>query len=578
MAAVAQPPRDREVGEMISRMTTEGRKLTYVLRVIQQPERARACGSGAKSSADRRPVDPPPVVELRIFEGDAKTGKDITFAYNANFFLFATLELARPVAHGRGQSQPAQIPVLTGMPVSGMAYLDRPSEAGYFIFPDLSVRHEGKYKLSFNLYEETKESKDGDAEPGDNQPAVPAGLFANGSFDFRLEVKSDPFTVYSAKKFPGLAESTMLSRTVAEQGCRVRIRRDVRMRRRDGKASEEFNEFDEEYSRVARRSATPSSIHDVYSRQRSLSNASVDRQSYIQERRSSGVEPSQQPYPAAYAHSPLAPQSATGGYLSFGSSSAPQYQAPQFAQPQPPSRPVQQQQQPPYPEQSNWNYSESVMYRHQPAPYQYSDRQPYPQPYGSQRSGYDTGDFRRPSATYTSVPAPSSSATQYAHVDQGYSRNGSTAPYQQYPPRSHTPVSQTPVNLAPLKMPAMEPKYESKSSPVVPLSAPSRMVVPHQLPSPGYQDRSTGYGNFTGSAPTPAVSELTRNAKRPFDSVFNSSSLHQPLHNGMRPTSSHHAQSAAFDDDDEADNLEALRMQYKRADGSSYSRELPTLE
>jgi hypothetical protein len=29
-------------------MTAEGRKLTYVLTVIQQPERARACGSGAK--------------------------------------------------------------------------------------------------------------------------------------------------------------------------------------------------------------------------------------------------------------------------------------------------------------------------------------------------------------------------------------------------------------------------------------------------------------------------------------------------------------------------------------------------
>ena len=47
------------------------------------------------------------------------------------------------------------------------------------------------------------------------------------SFDWRMEVKSDLFTVYSAKKFPGLAESTNLSRTVAEQGCRVRIRRDV---------------------------------------------------------------------------------------------------------------------------------------------------------------------------------------------------------------------------------------------------------------------------------------------------------------------------------------------------------------
>jgi hypothetical protein len=38
----------REVPETQTRVTKEGRKLTYQLTVIQQPERARACGSGAK--------------------------------------------------------------------------------------------------------------------------------------------------------------------------------------------------------------------------------------------------------------------------------------------------------------------------------------------------------------------------------------------------------------------------------------------------------------------------------------------------------------------------------------------------
>ncbi len=45
MAAATSP---REVGESVTRITKEGRKLTYTLTVIQQPERARACGSGAK--------------------------------------------------------------------------------------------------------------------------------------------------------------------------------------------------------------------------------------------------------------------------------------------------------------------------------------------------------------------------------------------------------------------------------------------------------------------------------------------------------------------------------------------------
>ncbi|POS86141.1 hypothetical protein EPUL_003693, partial [Erysiphe pulchra] len=223
-----------------SRVTKGGRKLLYVLSVIQQPERARACGSGAKSSSDRRPVDPPPVVELKIYNEDGSKSEDITFAYEANFFLYASLESARPTSRGgkTQQTPPASTPapILTGMPVSGTAYLDRPSEAGYFIFPDLSVRHEGQYILNFNLYEESKNDLDQDFDQKPMTPQEPTST--DSSYDWRLEVKSIPFTVYSAKKFPGLSESTDLSKIVAEQGCRVRIRRDVRMRRRDQKSDE----------------------------------------------------------------------------------------------------------------------------------------------------------------------------------------------------------------------------------------------------------------------------------------------------------------------------------------------------
>ena len=53
----------------------------------------------------------------------------------------------------------------------------------------------------------------------------------------RMDVVSIPFQVYSAKKFPGLNQSTELSVLVADQGCRVRIRRDVRQRKRQQKSS-----------------------------------------------------------------------------------------------------------------------------------------------------------------------------------------------------------------------------------------------------------------------------------------------------------------------------------------------------
>lgn len=186
------------------------------------------------AAADRRPVDPPPVVQMRIFEGPHReTAKDITFMYNADFFLYASLHHAADAQPGRVSPQNGP-PVLTGMPVSSMILLDRPEEAGYFIFSDLSVRHEGQYYLNFALMEEVKEDRDKDPDEIMSDadeitgPEQPGGRY----FSFRTTVTTDVFDVFSAKRFPGLQESTQLSRTVAEQGCRVRIRRDVRMRRR----------------------------------------------------------------------------------------------------------------------------------------------------------------------------------------------------------------------------------------------------------------------------------------------------------------------------------------------------------
>lgn len=282
--------------------------------------------TGSIASADRRPVDPPPVVELRIFEGQTwqeAESKDVTFHYNANFMLYVTLEHARVMAHGRVQTPAAnnQPPVLTGMPVSGMAYLDRPQEAGYFLFPDLSVRHEGRYRLHFHLFEETKVEEDKDPETADDNMITPP--FSN-SFDFRMELKSRDFNVFSAKKFPGLKESTQLSRVVAEQGCRVRIRRDIRMRRRDVKPGADFEEHaKDEYSRH-RRTETPEIKQQQHFRPRSMS-GSADRASFSgdSQRRSSGADYPPPPFGAHQAQS-------ASGHLQF-LANAPHGQYPQPA-------------------------------------------------------------------------------------------------------------------------------------------------------------------------------------------------------------------------------------------------------
>lgn len=173
---------------------------------------------------------------MKVFQGPHReVAEDITYSYNADFFLYASLHHeASPQARPNAQNGP---PVLTGLPVSSMILLDRPEEAGYFIFSDLSVRHEGRYYLTFALMEEVKDDRDRDEDEamcGTDEITGP-DVGSGRHFQFRTTVQTDAFDVFSAKKFPGLQESTALSRTVAEQGCRVRIRRDVRMRRREGR-------------------------------------------------------------------------------------------------------------------------------------------------------------------------------------------------------------------------------------------------------------------------------------------------------------------------------------------------------
>ncbi|KAL2264049.1 hypothetical protein VTK26DRAFT_3087 [Humicola hyalothermophila] len=465
-------------GSIVHRDTKGGRRLWYCLKVIQQPERARACGSGPKSSADRRPVDPPPVVELRIYEGqtwELAQEKDITFVYNANFFLFATLEHARMLAHARGTPAPSTNtpPVLTGMPVSGMAYLDRPQEAGYFLFPDLSVRHEGRYRLTFNLYEETKDEKDKDKEDdGDNQPPIPGvNPATGGSFDFRMEVKSQEFVVYSAKKFPGLAESTPLSRVVAEQGCRVRIRRDVRMRRRDGKGAGDYDNAEDDYNR-RRRTATPDTRTD-YNRARSMSGGSTERTPY-------SADPNRRPsiadYPPQYPPQP----SSSGGHLRFlGANSGSEYAHP--AQPpqnfaQPPSVPAS----PVYPPPQAQAYQLPSTYHSRPppppAPAPYSRErtpsQPYPPITPATRPDNVQSEYRPPSGQVVTLPPPSA-----------LSSSPSTSYHPPTPqPRAQIPPPPPPPTLAPSPKSQLPPLQSLLPSPTA-TSAP-RPPAPAPLPVP----------------------------------------------------------------------------------------------
>jgi len=547
------------------------------------------------ASADRRPVDPPPVVQLRIFEGEAKT--DITFSYNANFFLYTTLESARQIAQGRVPQAPTPFPVLTGMPVAGMAYLDRPDPAGYFIFPDLSVRHEGKYRLSFNLFEELKETRDADKESAtpspnieDRKPSQMTPMSARDHVHFRLEVKSVPFNVFSAKKFPGLAESTQLSRVVAEQGCRVRIRRDVRMRRRDTKANQGYDEFDEEnaYAR-SDRYVTP----DMYAksqmpdRPRSSSHGSVDVPTpySVEPRRLSAQDLNffnqpnyQQPPPPVQPAQPA--NTNYTSHLSFGVPNNNQYAAPTF---QPPPAPAPQPVQNYMPNGNGFQYPATHTRQMSVPRNNYGIQQPQApqQPQFPQAQPYvDTKDYR-PHNDYHRATGLMNNPIYPSQVNSYPPVENRAPPVQQtwYPQPAPAPVPRAanPVSgqvLPPLK--TLHPPLERKHEPALPASA-----VPVSSIAPSTPSYDSLQSKFTPYSATPQSATSTSHlGKRSFGTVFDSAHLNQPMHSGMRP--SNQGQDVVQVETDEGlveedyDQDFKKLLSYKRADGTQQLKKCPS--
>ena len=79
------------------------------------------------------------------------------------------------------------------------------NDGGFFVFGDISVKIEGVFRLKFTLFE------------------ILAGQVVS-----LQTIVSDEFTVYSAKNFPGMSESTFISRSFGDQGVRIRIRKENR--------------------------------------------------------------------------------------------------------------------------------------------------------------------------------------------------------------------------------------------------------------------------------------------------------------------------------------------------------------
>ncbi|RUO96539.1 velvet factor-domain-containing protein [Jimgerdemannia flammicorona] len=243
---------------------------TFRLLVQQQPVQARLCSF--KEKVDRRPIDPPPIVQLVIPEDKEEWLNPVSpcrrvpkrsSAAHSKLMLLVLLFTRRVHCTNKQQTIKLYCQSLhnTSDPTHYRDYLQNPyffmyasivthdsyqelnfvngnrttagtvvqslhrlknvdnTDGGFFIFPDMSVRVEGKYRIKFSLFEIT-----------------------GGEVMQVSSVYSEIFTVYSPKLFPGMSESTFLTRSFSDQGVRIRIRKENRTLHTRRKRSEEADD------------------------------------------------------------------------------------------------------------------------------------------------------------------------------------------------------------------------------------------------------------------------------------------------------------------------------------------------
>jgi hypothetical protein len=168
------------------------------------------------------------------------------------------------------------------------------SVGGFFVFGDLSVKCEGTYRLEFTLFELKMPDK---------------------WCWYLASVRSDPFTVYAQKYFPGMAESTFLTRSFSDQGVRLRLRKDSRSittRKRNSTVAD----YSRQYSRHDHpQEVSPASARgEHHPRQGGYSDtiSPVDRVRGMTAQQVGGGYFDHSPRLGEYSHGP------SGGYPSYG--------------------------------------------------------------------------------------------------------------------------------------------------------------------------------------------------------------------------------------------------------------------
>ncbi|KAG9305591.1 hypothetical protein G9A89_001652 [Geosiphon pyriformis] len=198
----------------------------YELEVVQQPFRARMCGFGDK---DRRTISPAPIVKLVVknHQGELITPSKLNYSFFVvHVALWKADVFEQPMVVGH--PHPVSTPVdpdqlitnnLIGTKVASpyLLYDLLGLQGIFFIFSDLSIRTDGIFKLFFSLIDIDNRRK----------------VINNGdkSSDVLTIAYSQNFEVYPAKIFPGMIETTALTRWFAGQGIKIPVRNSSLSRR-----------------------------------------------------------------------------------------------------------------------------------------------------------------------------------------------------------------------------------------------------------------------------------------------------------------------------------------------------------
>ncbi|KAF2645666.1 hypothetical protein P280DRAFT_465454 [Massarina eburnea CBS 473.64] len=144
----------------------------------------------------------------------AHAGAPPTYPYGAPSGYAAApvpmMAVAPPTNSGAGMFTRNLIGSLS---VNASKLKDTENKIGFwFVLQDLSVRTEGTFRLKMNFV--------------DVGSSTHANTLNTGRASILATCFSEPFQVFSAKKFPGVIESTPLSKAFASQGIKIPIRKD----------------------------------------------------------------------------------------------------------------------------------------------------------------------------------------------------------------------------------------------------------------------------------------------------------------------------------------------------------------